>query len=140
MDIRKKINTVACFDCELDLIEYNIALLHAMAQSVIDLDVDNVDMILETLPNNGTRAIISPLYPQTNLPTLNPVEDNIPIQPIGYQRWYDPKEIDEKQGCLTVMVEMNRNIILPVIDIAVLRLKKRKSEILKTSRNLIKTD
>ena len=137
MNIRHKINTVACFDCELDLIEYNLVLLNSMAKSVIDLDVDNVDMILETLPNNGTRAIISPLYPQT-APAINPGEENLPIQPIGYQRWYDPKEMDEKQGCLTVMLEMNRNIILPVIDTAILRLKKRKSEIFKHTKQIMK--
>ena len=139
MNIKRKIGTIADFASEIDMLEWDISLLTSMAHTLINFDFTAVDVIMETLPTNGARPAIQPLYPALS-PTAFKLDDvtEAPPQPIGFQRWYNPADITANEGSLTVMIELDHVIALAIIDTALKRLKKRKSEIFRYSKQMLK--
>ena len=144
MTIRSKINYISGVATELELIDYDITLLTVMAKTIVESAYTHIDVMMETLPTNGARPIIIPLFPSQPrvFPGLviNPEEDQPKPEPIGYQRYYQLDDLDQKEGSLNVMLELSTNVTLAMIDAGLDRLKKRKAVILKTSRGIIKTD
>ena len=145
MNLQTKINRVACFATELEMIEYSITVFETMAKAAIEFGFTKIDVIMETLPTNGARAMVKPLFPVQS-PFIFPgmlgdIEDDKfkkPPQPVGYQRWYDPATLDEKEGSLLTMLEVDSGIALAMIDTGLNRLKRRKVEILNNSKNMLK--
>ena len=140
MNIRHKINYISGVATELELIDYDISLLSVMAQTILDCAYTHVDLMFETLPSNGARPIIVPLFPAPgpSFPSADPEEDK--PEPIGYQRYYRLDDLDKKEGSLNIQLELSTNITLAIIDTAIEKLNKRKAVLLRTSRGVIKTD
>lgn len=140
MTIRNKINYISGVATELELIDYDITLLTVMARTILENAYTHIDVMMETLPTNGARPIVLPLYSNQPSPLfqniINPEEEK--PEPIGYQRYYQLNDLDKKEGSLNIMLELSTNVALAMIDAAIVKLKKRKAVILETSRNIIK--
>lgn len=145
MAIRQILKKVGAYDDELRFIDYRIGQLTSLGQVMVNNDFRAGDLIMETLPRNGAKAIITPIfpntaYPQTPLETIltdeNIQEANIP-QPIGFQRMYIPQEL-KNSPLLTIFLELDKNIILAVVDTVITKLKERKKQIFEESKTLLK--
>lgn len=138
MDIRKSIYKVASFASELERIDYNITMLKTMANAILEIGVEDLDVFIDTLPNSGARPTVQPLYPakpRITFPQFLEEEDEKSPEPIGFQRYYSPSDLTE--GGLFVSMEMDKTTVLAIIDTAINRLNKKKSQIFKDSRSLI---
>ena len=113
---------------ELYAIDYQLKILIGLGNTVIEFGVKDVGFIIETLPNNGARPLVLPLYPQP----LNPFqammleEEESKMQPIGFKRYYQPDELSDKTGMITLHLELSQDIALAIIDTAIKRLKRQK--------------
>jgi hypothetical protein len=137
MDIRKSIYKVASFASELERIDYNITMLKTMANAILEIGVEDLDVFIDTLPNSGARPTVQPLYPAKPRITFPEFleEDEKPPEPIGFQRFYNPNDLAE--GGLLISMEMDKTTVLAIIDTAINRLNKKKTQIFKDSRSLI---
>jgi hypothetical protein len=142
MNIRHKINYISGVATELELIDYDITLLSVMAKTILENSYTHIDIAMETLPTNGARPIVTPLFPMQPNPTpqniINPEEDK--PEPVGYQRYYRLDDLDKKEGSLNIMLELSTSVTLAMITTAIDRLKKRKAVLLRTSKGIIKID
>ncbi len=137
MDIRKTLEHTANFNSELEMIEYNLVVLSIMARTIIEQDTDNIDMILETLPNNNIRPITQPLFSMPrHRPTFFSDEPEENPSPLGFQRFYTPEDAKSVGGTLNIVVEIPRHVALAVIDTAMNRLVKRKNRIISDSKRI----
>ncbi len=142
MQLRRLLDKAGDLSEELKYIDYKIVKLQLLGTTMIDCDFKKGDIILETLPNNGARPIITPLYPMTYppKPLEMVIDDNTASaetpQPIGFQRVYVPSELKET-GLLTVFMEVDRITLLAMIDTTIAKLKERKKQIFSESRALI---
>jgi hypothetical protein len=142
---RKTIDKMGEAAADLDSIDYYIEVLKGFAAAVHELEFQQVDIMLETLPKNGARPFIKPLYPVEQLmvpPGLpfgpGPDDPQKPPQPVGFQRWYDIKQLDEKEGMCTVTLTFDHVIASAMIDTALNRLKKRRTTIIRDTNKMIK--
>lgn len=136
MALRQVLSKVSTLNDELNYIDYRIVQLELLGKAVIDNNIKAGDLIMETLPNNGARPIINPIYPP---PQSNPLETigEEPINPIGFQRMYVPTEL-KNSPMLTVFMEVDRTILLALVDTSITRLKQRKKQIFSQSREILK--
>ena len=143
--IRSTIDKVANFASELDFIDYEIILLSGLAGAIIENDVQDIDMILETLPNSGVRPILRSMYAAPPLPPpgsflmLEPPDENqkSPLS-LGFQRLYNPAELKDTEGMVTIQLELEHTLAAAVIDTLIKRLKRRKTQIIKDTDQIIK--
>jgi len=138
MDIRKSIFKVADFASELEQIDYNITMLKTMANAILEQGVEDLEILIDTLPSNGARPTVQPLYPakpRITFPQFLEDEDEKIPEPVGFQRFYNPSDLTE--GGLLISMEMDKNIVLALIDTAINRLNKKKAKIFSESRQLI---
>lgn len=72
-----------------------------------------------------------------------PVDDEISVattpQPLGFQRMYVPREL-KNSPLLTVFMELDRNVILAIVDTTLTKLKERKKQIFEESKTLLKEE
>jgi hypothetical protein len=144
MQLRKFLNKAGNLDEELKFIDYRIAKLGLFGKTMINCDIVNGDIIMETLPNNGARPIISPIYPANNcgqplemVHTGDNTSEAEVTQPVGFQRVYIPNEL-QNTGLLTIFFELDRNTLLAMIDTTIIKLKNRRKQILTESKILLK--
>lgn len=138
--IRKQIDKIADYSEELFKIEYNISILLAMAHTIDEQMVENIDFIIETLPSNGARPKMMKLYPQKQFVNMfsNPESETKPEQPIGFQRWYTTEDLPPKEGSLMITVELDHRITSAILETALNRLRRRKSEIYRDTHKIMK--
>jgi hypothetical protein len=141
---RETIDKMADAAIELDAIDYSIEVLNGFALAVHDMEFKQVDVMLETLPKNGAKPFIKPLYPveqlmvPPGLPFGPGLDEQKPPQPVGFQRWYDIKQLNEKEGMCTVTLTFDHVIASAMIDTALNRLKRRKASIIRDTNKMIK--
>lgn len=143
MAIRQVIKKVGTFDNELSYIDYRIKQLESLGNVMINNNIKNGDMILETLPNNGARPVLHPIYPAQTIKPLELIQTDedtaeavIP-NPIGFQRIYAPSELKDAP-LLTIFLEIDHKMVLSIIDLSITRLKERKKEIFFLTKDLLK--
>jgi hypothetical protein len=143
MAIRQFLSKAGKLHNELRFIDYRIKQLESLGNVMINNNIKAGDMILETLPNNGARPIIHPIYPpQSSMRPLelistdeNAAEANTPM-PIGFQRMYVPNELKDSP-LLTIFLEVDRKMLLSIVDLSIAKLKERKKIIFAQSRDLL---
>lgn len=128
---------------ELRFIDYRITKLELLGKTMINCDFKGGDVIMETLPKNGARAIITPIYPMNRPPQplemVNSGDDMSEAetpQPVGFQRVYIPNELQDT-GLLTIFLEVDRSTLMAMIDVTITKLKERKKQIFSESRALL---
>jgi len=143
MHLRRFLTKAENLSEELRFIDYRITKLELLGETMINCDFTGADVIMETLPKNGAKAIITPIYPvgfsRRSLENIPPDEDTLTTsdpQPVGFQRVYVPSELQDS-GLLTIFFEVNRSTLLAMIDTTITKLKERKRQIFAESRALI---
>jgi hypothetical protein len=134
------LNRVSGYQFELDTIQERLEILSEMASELVNNDYTEVEMILQTHPTNGSKAIVVPLFAKPDmmnyLATDEPVRE--PYQ-VGFQRFYPANEV-MGTNMFTISIPIETRIALAVIDKAIQRLKARRTVILKRSRLILKAD
>ena len=141
MAIRKVLEKAHNLHNELDYIEYRIIQLSSLGGAMINNNFEEADLIMETLPVNGARPFVTPIYPASAY-QLTPLEmvDSIPKEnpyPIGFQRAYREKELEDSP-ILTVFMSFDKSTILSLVDLALQKLKERRQEIYNESKIILR--
>lgn len=143
MAIRQILSKVGTYYDELRFIDYRIKQLTCMGEAMLNNNFKAGEIIIETLPNNGARPILTPIYPAPAPLEMIPVDDEISVattpQPLGFQRMYVPREL-KNSPLLTVFMELDRNVILAIVDTTLTKLKERKKQIFEESKVLLKEE
>jgi len=134
---RTILSKVSKLNEDLNLLDYQIFQLETFGQAMINNNFHSADLIMETLPNNGVRPLITPLFPAPQPLMENDLPEGEVPQPVGFHRVYSPTEL-KNNPIMTIFMELDKKVVLGLVDLAILRLKEQKKHIFQESRQMLK--
>lgn len=134
---RTILSKVSKLNEDLRLLDYQIFQLETFGQAMINNNFNSADLIMETLPNNGVRPLITPLFPAPMSQQEEMLPEGEVPQPVGFHRVYSPAEL-RGSPIMTIFMELDKKVVLGLVDLAILRLKEQKKQIFQESRQMLK--